>query len=161
MGADPEAGMPPPGRTTSGLPRRLRRRKVQAQSARARAEARSPDAVFEVIARYESGRRRGLRDAAAGPAGVLDAAHERAGGAEEQPPAVDPLEDRVQPSALPRRTPQRSDLPERAESEQRSEPRPAEEAFELVARYEWGRRRARLGQVEHDDTGRAAPAEDE
>jgi hypothetical protein len=126
----------------------MRKAAAQALRARVKSAPRSPDEVFEVVARYESGRRRGLRDAASGAAGV---AGERESGRDEAVAATEAVDDRVQPGALPRRTPRQTAVPGRAEPEARPDPRAPEEAFELVARYEWGRRRARLADPARDD----------
>lgn len=158
---DPDAAPPRPGWTLSGLPKRIRKTAVKALRTRTTAATRSPDEVYEVVARYESGRRRGLRDAAAGAGGVTADAQAR-DAASPVPPAADRPEQRVQPRALPHRTPGQTLTPARAEPEPRPEHRPPEEAFELVARYEWGRRRARLtDRTEHDDANGAAHVEDD
>ncbi len=165
-GADAEARTRPPGWTASGLPRRIRKTAIKAFRRRAVSQPRPPHEVFETIARYESGRRRGLRDAAAGAASIAEpAARGDSGG----PTPPEQVTDRVRPDALPHRKPGKTLVPERTEPEPRPDPRSPEEAFETVARYEWGRRRAQLsgqpdddeGSRRSDDPGDTAPVEDE
>jgi hypothetical protein len=161
-GTDVDIAARAPGWTTSGLPKRVRRTVVQALRARVTAGSRSPDEVFEVVARYESGRRRGLRDAVSGTAGVTGDEEPRVASGDSGRATTERLADRVQPGALPRRTPGRTAVPERAEPEPPSDPRPPDQAFELVARYEWGRRRARLADhTKHDDVDGPGQVEDE
>jgi signal transduction histidine kinase len=161
-GVDADVTPRPPGWTTSGLPKRMRKTMVQALRARVTAGSRSPDEVFEVVARYESGRRRGLRDAVSGTAGVTGDEEPRDGAGEPGSAATNGVEGRVQPGALPRRTPGRTAVPERAEPEPPADPRPPDQAFELVARYEWGRRRAQLtGNTGNTDADGLAQVEDE
>ncbi|MBV8951237.1 MAG: nitrate- and nitrite sensing domain-containing protein [Actinobacteria bacterium] len=154
---DAEVRSAPTGWTPSGLPRRIRKSAVKAFRRRTASQPRSPDEVFEIVARYESGRRRGLRDAASGAASVGDPVPPREPASDDASGGARPgeqIRDRVQPDALPHRRPGQTIVPERTEPAPRPDARSPEETFELVARYEWGRRRARInGGTEGADNG--------
>jgi signal transduction histidine kinase len=150
-----------PGWTPSALPRRVRKAPVTTPRPRVVAEPRSADAVFEVVARYESGRRRGLLDAYAGAAGVTGDDEPQNGVDEPASASLDCAQDRGRAAPLPHRTPRGTAVPARAEDSPHPEARPPEEAFEIVARYEWGRRRARLaGPADQHDSDAPARVED-